>query len=148
MSESSIIQDPNPWLTSAGVVVDPIAQTATVTGVVTLFSKKFVVTRQSEISFFVQGTGAATGSWKVFAANDYDPTRPAQKPGTFVDVTADFGAAGAVAVPAVRNFAVNFGTQADHFSSWVCPYGAIQFQYSQTAGGPEVVSGQFFASEI
>jgi hypothetical protein len=149
MSEVSIIQDSNPWDPGAGVVIDPIAKTATVTGAVTLSSHKFVITRQCEFSLFVSGTGTgAGGAWKIFAANDYDATRPVQFPGTFVDVTADFGAAGTGTAPGVHNFAAAFaGAATDRFSSWACPYGAIQFRYTQTSG-TEVVSGQFFASEI
>jgi hypothetical protein len=148
MSENSIIQDDLPWLASAGVVIDPIAKTATVTGVVTLFSKKFIVTRQTSFSLFVQASGAGVGALKIFAANDYDPTRPTQLPGTFVDVTADFGTAGTGTAPAVHNFAASGALSADRMSSWACPYAAIQFQFAQTSGGPAVVKGQFFASEV
>jgi hypothetical protein len=141
------IQDPAPFLASAGVTID-VTGAATVVGAVSMFSKKFVTGRMAEISLFLQGTGTgAGGTWKILAANDYDETRPVQKPGTFVDVSAEFGAAGASTVPGTRQFAAAFaGTANDHFSTWACPYHAVQFQYSQ-ASGTEVIAGQFFAGQ-
>jgi hypothetical protein len=146
MGNIQVTQDTAPFLTSTGVVID-VSGTATVTGVVTLFTKKFDVRGKQAFSFFYQASGGATAAWKIFACNDYDPTRPVQKPGSFIDVTADFGAAAAVTPPGGHNFlAALAGT--DHFSSWACPYGFVQFQCSQTAGGPETVTAQFFASEV
>lgn len=155
MSDIETIQDAAPFLVSAGVTVG-VDGKATVTGAVTLFSKKFVVKKMGSVSLHVQGTGtgvAAVGAapataWRVFAANDYDPTQPVQKPGTFVDVTASFGAAGAAAAPGVQQFgtAAFSGNVNDKFSTWACPWAAIQFQLPQQSG-TEVVAGQLFCSE-
>jgi len=156
MSDLEVITDPAPWLPSAGVTIG-VDGKATVTGAVTLFSKKFVVKKGSSVSINIQGTGsgvAAVGAnpataWRIFAANDYDPTRPVQMPGTFVDVTAAFGAAGVASAPGVQQFgSVAFsGAITDKFSTWACPWAAIQFQLPQQSG-TEVVAGQFFASEV
>jgi hypothetical protein len=155
MSEIETISDRAPWLASAGVTID-VNGVATVTGATTLFSKKFVVRKMASISLFVQGAGtgaAAAGTspataWRVFAANDYDPTNPITRPGTFVDVTADFGAVGVSTPPGVKQFGGAFnGATPDRFATWACPYAAIQFQLPQQSG-TETVSGQFFASEI
>ena len=149
MAEASQIKDDFPWLAGAGVTLDPVLKTAVVTGAATLLSKKFVVGRMVEISLFLQGTGTgAGGAWKILAANGYDSTRPAQSPGVFADVTAAFGAAAAVTPPGGKNFAAAFaGAVNDFFSSWACPFDAIQFSYTQ-ARGTETIQGQFSASEI
>jgi hypothetical protein len=148
MSDAERLPDPAPFLTSAGVTTD-VTGAFTVTGAVSMFSKKFVTAKMGEISLFVQGTGTgAGGTWKVLAANDYDPTRPVQKPGTFTDVSADYGAAGASTIPGTHQFAAAFvGVQNDRFSTWAWPYFAIQFQYTQTSG-TEVITGQFFGGEV
>lgn len=161
MSDIERIQDPAPWLASTGVTID-VTGAATVTGAVTLFSKKFVVAKMASISLFLAGSGtgvaaatlspgvvAPTTAWKIFAANDYDPTNPVTKPGTFVDVTADFGAtAGSNSYPGVKQFGGAFsGTVNDRFATWACPYAAIQFRLVQNSG-TEVVLGQFFSSEV
>jgi hypothetical protein len=156
MAETQVITDPAPFLASTGVTIG-VDGKATVVGAVTLFSKKFDMKRMSSFSFNAQGTGsgvAAAGTnpataWRVFACNDYDPTRPAQSPGTFVDVTADFGAAGVVVAPGTKQFnaAAFSGAVSDRMAAWCCPYAFIQFQLPQQSG-TEVVSGQFFASEV
>lgn len=155
MAETSVIQDAAPFLASTGVTIG-VDGKATVTGAVTLFSKIFDMKRMQAFSFNVQGTGsgvAAAGTnpataWRIFACNDRDPTRPVQFPGTFVDVTADFGAAGAVVAPGTKQFnaAAFSGAVSDRMASWCCPWAFIQFQLPQQSG-TEVVAGQFFASE-
>src|SRR3954469_13386132 len=117
MSEASVIKDDFPWLAGAGVTLDPIAKTAVVTGAATLLTRKFSVGRMQELSLFLQGAGTgAGGSWKILASNNYDPTRPVQAPGVFADVTAAFGAAGAVTSPGGKNFAAAFaGAVTDFF---------------------------------
>jgi hypothetical protein len=156
MAETSVIQDAAPFIVSTGVTID-VGGIATVVGAVTLFSKKFDMRRMCEFSLNLQSAGsgvAAVGSapataWRIFACNDYDPTRPVQKPGTFVDVTATFGAAGVITPPGVKQFnAAPFsGGVPDSMSSWVCPWAFIQFQLPQQSG-TAFVSGQFFASEV
>ena len=160
MSDTSILQDEVPWLTSSGVVVDQIAKTATVTGAATLFTKKFDMRRLASFSFHVQSSNTSSGvapvgtsppvAWRIFAANDYDPTRPTQKPGTFMDVTADLGAtANTSAPPGVHQFFTTFSgaNVSDRCSSWACPWGAIQFQLVQ-ASGTGIYLAQFFAGEV
>jgi hypothetical protein len=150
MSELSIIQDDCPWITSTGVVVDPIAKTATATGAVTVFSRKFVVPRMAVMSLLVSGTGSgvAGAGWRIVACNDYDPGRPVQLPGTFADITADFGAAGASTIPGVHQFAATFsGAVTDRFATWAFPWACVQFRLAQNSG-TEVYTGQFFAGEV
>jgi hypothetical protein len=156
MSEAQVQIDTAPFLAGTGVTINPDGS-ATVTGAATLLSKKFVVTRDASISLFVQGTGtgaaAASGTpataWKILGCNDYDSTRPVQFPGTFVDVTPDFGSTvGGSTPPGVRQFGGAFnGTASDRFATWVCPYAAIQFQLIQQSG-TETIKGQFFGGEI
>jgi hypothetical protein len=156
MSEMSVITDPAPFIASTGVTIG-VDGKATVTGAVTLFSKKFDMKRLASFSLNVQGTGsgvAAAGTnpataWRIFACNDYEPTRPVQSPGTFIDVTAAFGAAGVVTAPGVKQFnaAAFSGAVSDSMAAWACPWAFIQFQLPQQSG-TEVVAGQFFASEV
>lgn len=151
-----VIIDPAPFQASAGVTIG-VDGSATVVGAVTLSSKPFFVGRMRSFTLAVQGTGTgaaatsgtpATG-WKIFAAQDREATRPGFAPGTFVDVTADFGSTvGGNPSVGVKQFGGAFSAAAsDRMTSPVCPYAWIQFQLIQQTG-TENVKGQFYAGEV
>lgn len=157
MSQAETITDGAPFIASTGVTIN-VDGSATVVGAVTLFTKKFIVKGMRSFSLNAQGNGTGTAPagvnpvtpWRIFAANDYDPTRPVQKPGTFVDVTAFFGAAGVVTPGVAKQFnTAPFSGNgiADQFAASECPWYAVQFQLPQT-GGTEIIFGQLFTSEI
>ena len=144
MSDIETVQDPAPFLVTAGVVID-VAGNATVTGATTLFTKKFAMKKASLLSFAAQGSGSGAGmSWKIFAANDYEVRPGLIVPGTFKDISALFGAAGVISPPATKQFAATFTNAGDFFSSWAFPFAHVQFQMVQTSGS-EIVTAQFFS---
>lgn len=155
-SSPEVITDPAPFQAGSGVTIG-VDGSATVTGAATLLSKPFFVGRMRSFTFAVQGTGSgaaatsgtpATG-WKILAAQDRDATRPGYAPGTFIDVTADFGSTvGGNPGVGAKQFGGAFNAAAsDRISSPVCPYAWIQFQLIQQTG-TENVKGQFYAGEV
>jgi hypothetical protein len=139
-------------LLSTNTVVDS-SGIATVTGASVIQTKPFKINSKTSFSFFVQSSAGSTGvggaGWRIQANNGYNDSRQVQEPGVWVDVTSDFGAAGASTPPSVHNFAATFSgaSASDRFCSWVCPYAFIRFVLVQ-GSGTGVYSGQFYAGEV
>jgi hypothetical protein len=154
MPSLELIKNLKPFASAsgAGIALDALGITATVSGTAPLVSQAFEMERFSSFSFCISygaSTGVTAGApfvngWQIQACNDYDPNRPAQFPGTWQDVTASIsgGAKPFSDVPTAIAATTN-----THFAVWCFPFGALRFVF-QLASGSTVLLAQFIAKSV